>query len=214
MTAEPAPARPRRTGILGGTFDPPHLAHLVLAEAAREALHLDRVLFVPAGDPWRKADRRVTPAAIRLELVRVAVAALPWAEVSTVEFDREGPSYTADTVEALVVAGEPDEAWWFILGADALADMAYWHEPQRIVARARLAVAQRPGREGEPLVTEALRAVLPDIEARIDLLPMALTDLSATAIRARVRAGESTEGMLATQVREAVDRIGLYRDAD
>lgn len=212
MTAEPAPARPRRTGILGGTFDPPHLAHLVLAEAAREALHLDRVLFVPAGDPWRKADRRVTPAAIRLDLVRAAVGGVPWAAVSTVEVDREGPSYTAETVEALALAGEPDEAWWFILGADALADMAYWHEPHRIVARARLAVAMRPGREGEPLVTEALRAAVPDIEERIDVLPMALTDLSATAIRARVRAGGSTEGMLSPQVRALVDRLGLYRD--
>lgn len=211
---EPSPARPRRTGILGGTFDPPHLAHLALAEAARDALDLDRVLFVPAGDPWRKADRRVTRAAVRLELVRTAVEGLSWAEVSTAEVDREGPSYTAETVEALAAAGAPDEAWWFILGADALADMAYWHEPRRIVARARLAVARRPGREHEPLVTEALRAAVPDIEARIDVLPMALSDLSATAIRARVRAGGSTEGMLSRQVRAAVDRFGLYRDED
>lgn len=208
----PSATRPRRTGILGGTFDPPHLAHLALAEAARAALSLDRVLFVPAGDPWRKADRRVSPAAARLELVRAAIEGMPWAAVSTVEVDREGPSYTAETVEALAAAGDPGEAWWFILGADALADMAYWHEPRRIVARARLAVAQRPGREGEPLVTEALRAAVPGIEAYIDVLPMALSDLSATAIRTRVRAGESTDGMLPPSVRAVVDRLGLYRD--
>ena len=81
-----------RIGVFGGTFDPPHLAHLVLAAAARHALDLDRVLFVPAGNPWRKADREVTPAAARLDLVRAAVAPYAWAEVSTIEVDRDGPA--------------------------------------------------------------------------------------------------------------------------
>lgn len=201
----------RRTGILGGTFDPPHLAHLALAEAARTALNLDRVIFVPAGDPWRKADREVSAAGARVALVQMAIEPYEWAGLSTVEVERSGPSYTADTIEELVAAGEPDEAWWFILGADALADMAYWHEPQRIVARARLAVARRPGREGVPLVTEALRAAIPDIDDRIDLVPMELTDLSATAIRAKVAAGESTEGLLDPEVRALIDGLGLYR---
>ncbi|MDP2328708.1 MAG: nicotinate-nucleotide adenylyltransferase [Dehalococcoidia bacterium] len=201
----------RRTGILGGTFDPPHLAHLALAEAARVALHLDRVIFVPAGDPWRKADREVSPAGARIALVQMAIEPYEWAGLSTVEVERSGPSYTADTIEELVAAGEPDEAWWFILGADALEDMAYWHEPRRIVARARLAVALRPGREDEPLVTEALRAAVPGIDERIDLVPMVPTDLSATAIRAKVAAGESTEGLLDPEVRALIDGLGLYR---
>ncbi|MDO9444838.1 MAG: nicotinate-nucleotide adenylyltransferase [Dehalococcoidia bacterium] len=204
----------RRTGILGGTFDPPHLAHLALAEAARAALDLDRVIFVPAGDPWRKAAQEVSTAGARVTLVQMAIEPYEWAGLSTVEVERIGPSYTADTIEELVAAGEPDEAWWFILGADALADMAHWHEPRRIVARARLAVARRPGRPGredEPLVTEALRAAVPGIDDRIDLVPMELTDLSATAIRAKVAAGESTEGLLDPEVRALIDGLGLYR---
>lgn len=201
----------RRTGILGGTFDPPHLAHLALAEAARVALNLDRVIFVVAGDPWRKADREVSAAGARVALVQMAIEPYEWAGLSTVEVERSGPSYTADTIEELVAAGEPDEAWWFILGADALEDMAYWHEPRRIVARARLAVALRPRRENEPLVTEALRAAIPGIDERIDLVPMELTDLSATTIRTKVAAGESTEGLLDPEVRALIDGLGLYR---
>src|SRR5690606_22970189 len=122
-----------------------------LADAARIALRLDRVLFVVAGDPWRKSDREVTPASVRLDLVRTAIESFPWAEVSTVEVDREGPTYTADTLEALV---RPGEEWWFILGADALADMPAWKDPQRIVRCARLAVARRPSSDGA-LVTQA-----------------------------------------------------------
>ena len=123
-----------RVGVLGGTFDPPHLAHLVLAAAARRVLRLDRVVLVPAGDPWRKADRAVTQAQTRLRLVEAAAAALPWTEVSAIEVDRDGPTYTLDTFEELATA-EPAAAWWFLLGEDALADLPHWHEPKRLVQR-------------------------------------------------------------------------------
>jgi nicotinate-nucleotide adenylyltransferase len=206
-----AAERPLRTGVLGGTFDPPHLAHLALAQAAKDALDLDQVIFVVAGDPWRKAGRAISPASARVSMVQVAIEDLEWAGVSTIEVGRSGPSYTAETLEALVSGGEPDEAWWFILGADALADMAYWHEPQRIIEHARLAVARRPDREGEPLVTDALRAAVPEIDAAIDLLPMPLSDLSATEIRARVASGQPTDEMLPEVVRELIDALGLYR---
>ena len=133
-----------RIGVLGGTFDPPHVAHLALGEAAWRRLGLDRVIFVPAGDPWRKADRRVSPASRRLELVRAAVRDLPWAEVSTLEVDRPGPSYSQETLATLHIE-RPEAQLWFILGADALTDMPHWHEPERIIEIARLAVATRPG---------------------------------------------------------------------
>ena len=212
-------ARPRRTGILGGTFDPPHRAHLALAEAARVALDLDRVLFIPAGDPWRKAGRGVSAAADRLALVRAAVAGLPWAEVSTIEVDRDGPTYSVDTIDALRGGAggrtAPDERWWFILGADALADLPQWHEAARLASLVRFAVAQR-GDPTEaaagPLVTAGLRAAAPGIELRIDLVPMPLLDISATDIRARVRARRSTDGLLPDAVRAEIDARGLYRD--
>jgi len=210
VTAAAAASRTERprVGVLGGTFDPPHRAHLALAAAAREALRLDRVLFVVAGDPWRKSDRQVTPAALRVEMVRAAIAPLAWAEVSTVEVDREGPSYTAETLEALV---RPGEDWWFILGADALADMPAWREPRRIVASARLAVARRPRAVG-PLVPAALREVVPDVESRIDEVEMPPLDISATDIRERIRRGAATDAPLPPVVREVIDREGLYRE--
>ncbi len=202
----PQSSRPR-VGVLGGTFDPPHLAHLALADAARIGLRLDRVLFVVAGDPWRKSDREVTPAGARVEMVRAAIEPFAWAKVSTVEVDREGPSYTAETLEALV---RPGEDWWFILGADALADMPAWRDPGRIVACARLAVARRPNSDGA-LVTEALRSAVPGVEERIDVVSMSPLAISSTDIRGRVARGESTEFLLPPRVREVIDRLGLYR---
>jgi len=193
--------------MLGGTFDPPHNAHLALAEAARATLHLDRVVFVPAGDPWRKRDRNVTPAAARLEMVRAATAHLPWAHVSTVEVDRVGPSYTAETLTALV---QPDEDWWFILGADALADMPQWSEPHRILQLARLAVARRPDSTG-PMFTSEVRRTLPEVEARTDFIQMPQLDISATQIRRRLAAGEPTDDLLPHPVRNVIDRLALYR---
>lgn len=194
-----------RTGVLGGTFDPPHLAHLVLAAAAREALHLDRVVFVPAGEPWRKADREVTSAELRFEMTVAAVEPYAWAEVSRIEIDREGPSYAAETMAALAADGEQ---WWFILGSDALADLPAWHEPLVLIAVARLAVAVRP--PAEVSVPPETAAALPGIEARIDALPMVALDISSTDVRNRIRAGASTDVLVPEGVRAIVDRHGLY----
>jgi len=195
-----------RFGLLGGTFDPPHAAHLALAEAARTSLHLDSVVFVPAGDPWRKANRAVTSAAARLEMTRALVAGLSWAEVSTIEVDRAGPSYTAETIEML--ASTRGGEWWVILGADALADLEHWREPARIVAAARLGVAARPGARVE--ASTALRALVPGIEKRIDRIEMAEVDVSSTRLRARLRLGESAEGEIPPAVLDVVHRRGLY----
>lgn len=201
----------RRRGILGGTFDPPHLAHLALAAAARDRLALDSVLFIPAGDPWRKADRAVTAGPHRLAMVHAAVADLPWAEVSAIEVERQGPTYTIDTVEAL--AG-PGEHWWFIVGEDALRDLPHWHEPARLLERVRLAVARRDdGRAPGPLLTADLLRALPVLADCVDEVPLAPMEISATAIRARIRAGESTAGLLPDAVRAYIDAHGLYREA-
>lgn len=203
-----------RTGVLGGTFDPPHLAHLVLGAAAWRALQLDRVLFVPAGEPWRKTERSVTPSALRLELVRAAVAPLPWAEVSTIEVDRSGPTYTADTLRELAGAGGD---WWFLLGADALADLPRWHEPTAIIALARLGLASRAldaSTAGGP--SAAAEAQLPGlaqrIAERIDVVPMPPLEIAATDLRARIRDGRPTRYLLPEAVRALIDQHALYRD--
>jgi len=195
-----------RTGVLGGTFDPPHLAHLVLAAAAREALHLDRVVFVPAGEPWRKADREVTPAELRFEMTVAAVEPYEWAEVSRIEIDRGGPSYAAETMAALAADGA---AWWFILGSDALVDLPAWHEPLALIAAARLAVAVRP--PAVVSVPPETVAALPGIESRIDAVAMVSLDISSTDVRNRIRAGESTDVIVPEGVRAVVDRYSLYR---
>lgn len=195
-----------RVGVLGGTFDPPHLAHLVLAAAARRTLALARVVLVPAGDPWRKADRDVTPARTRLRLVEAAAESLPWAEVSSVEVEREGPTYSIETFEELATA-EPDASWWFLLGEDALADLPHWHEPQRLVEAVRFGLAQRPGAEPAASTLDAL----PGLADRVDLVPMPALDVSASALRARVARGEPTTPLLPAAVRAVIDELGLYR---
>ena len=196
-----------RTGLLGGTFDPPHLAHLALAAAAHRALELDRVLFAPAGDPYRKAARAVSPPEARLRMVEAAVAPFAWAEVSTVDLDEPGPTYTAETLARLsAVGGE----WWFIAGEDVLVDLPNWRDPPRIIEYARLAVAARPPLEGR--VPVETRAAVPGIEDRIDWIELPALAVSSTELRRRLAAGEPTELWLPEGVREVVERLGLYRD--
>lgn len=195
-----------RVGVLGGTFDPPHLGHLTLAAAARHALELDRVVLVPAGEPWRKAGSEVSPAATRLQMTEAAAAPFDWIDVSEIELRRSGPSYSAETLEELAAGGGE---WWFILGADALADMAQWHEPARIVAAARLAVAARG--DESIVVPAALTSVVPAIEQRIDRVPMPRLTVSASELRERLSEGRSTDLLLTEAVRRVIDETGLYR---
>ena len=195
-----------RAGILGGTFDPVHVGHLVLAEQARDALALDLVLFVPAGEPWRKSHRVITAGADRLEMLRRAIDGNDAFGISDVELRREGPTYTADTLEALA-AERLDDEFWFIVGADALADLPNWHEPERIVQHARLAVAPREG-------DESVEAVLPPIEGiagRVDRFSMPRMEISSTDIRARVAARRSVRYLVPDAVAAYIADRRLYR---
>ena len=137
-----------KLGVLGGTFDPIHLGHLAAAEAARSALALDRVLFVPAGDPWLKAGATISPGEHRLAMVRAAIAGVPAYEASTVEVDRPGPTYTEVTLAQLQETYGPDTELHFIVGADTVHDLARWHEPAEVLARCTLVVMGRPA-QGE-----------------------------------------------------------------
>jgi nicotinate-nucleotide adenylyltransferase len=172
-----------RLGVLGGTFDPVHLGHLVIGEIAREQLKLDRVVFIPTGHSWRKPDRVITDGEHRLAMLRLAAVGNPAFEVSSLEVDRPGPSSTDVTREALA-AENPAAELYFILGRDALADLPHWRNPKRIVELATLAVADRPSGE-TPLADEPL---LPGLEARLVWLTMPVVGISATDIRRRVAA--------------------------
>lgn len=197
---------------MGGTFDPPHVAHLVLAEAARSQLSLERVIFVPAGDPWRKADREVTPAFDRLAMLRLAVAGDPYFEVCDVEVRKKGPSYTVDTLSALRERLGPGSELYFILGEDALRDLPNWKEPRRLTELAWLAAARRGG--GRPgsreLVSEELERAVPGIGKRVVPIDMPVIDVSATRLRERARSGASLRYLVPPAVEEYIRRHGLY----
>ena len=199
-----------KVGVLGGTFDPPHLGHLILAQEAQNALGLARVLFVPAGEPWRKAGRELSPREQRLALVRQAVAGNPAFAVSTAEVDRPGPSYTAETMAELRQQFGPATELFFIMGADSLVDFPHWHQPLRILELARLAVAER-----SPLGNEALEEAVPEklseaLRQRVVWLSMPLIAISASAVRERVRQGLSIRYWVPEAVGEYIHGQRLY----
>ena len=179
-----------RVGALGGTFDPLHRAHLHLADTAAQALELDRMILIPAGDPWRKRDRDVTPAEHRLAMTIAAVEERQGGlEVSDLEVRRDGPTYTLDTVRELRDRGAR-QLWW-IMGADAVLDLPHWHKPNEILTCARIAAAVRPGAE---LDRRQLDRIVYGLGRWLDWVPMEPIDLSASELRNRIRAGEDVSG--------------------
>ncbi len=198
-----------RLGILGGTFDPVHCGHLALARAALDEVGLDRVLFLPAGRPWRKADREITSAEHRLAMLCLVLEGESAFEIATLELDREGPSYAADTLEVLQ-AGRPSDELFFILGEDALVDLPNWARPQRMLELAVLVVARRVGVERKAVDEAGQR--LPGLLDRVVWLKMPLLDMSGTEIRDRIRRGLPVGGDLIPPAEEAYIREhGLYR---
>jgi nicotinate-nucleotide adenylyltransferase len=189
-----------RLGVFGGTFDPPHAGHLALAEWAREALRLDRVLFVPAGAPPHKRREGLSPAAERLALTRLAVRGNPGFAVSSLEARRRGPSFTVETLRALRAA-HPGARLVLLMGQDSLAEFETWREPDTIAALATLAVAVRPG------------APRPRTRRRVVWLDNPGLEVSSRALRARVRAGRSIRYLVPDAVARRIERRGLYRGA-
>jgi len=203
-----------RVGILGGTFDPIHFGHLVIAEEVGEALSLDRVLFIPAFDPPHKPDDGMTAATMRTEMVELAIAGNSRFAVSRVELEREGVSYTADTVERLVADARAEgvaRRFHFIMSIETLAQLRTWHEPLRLLANCRLVVVPRPG---WPLpAAAALRAMLPqgapvDCVDLVETVPLAN---SASDVRRRAAAGLSIRYLVPPAVEAYIHERGLYR---
>jgi nicotinate-nucleotide adenylyltransferase len=184
------------------------MGHLILAEEARLALGLEQVLFVPAGNPWRKAGQELSPREDRLAMVRLAVGGNPHFAASTLEIEREGPSYTAETLAALREQLTADSEIFLILGQDSLADLPNWWQPQRIISLARLAVAARTA--WEPAQADALEREVPGISQRLVWLDMPRIDISSTAVRERVRRGLSIRYWVPPAVEEYIRQHGLY----
>ena len=192
-------------GLLGGTFDPPHLGHLVLGECARVQLGLDRVYFMPAGDPWRKAGRGVSSATHRLAMTHLAIADNPDFHLDEREGERIGPTYTVDTLREMHVQGLDEVV--LILGSDALADMPAWREPDVITALARLAVAPKGADESEQ-ARLAAQAGLREAPIPIDMPPL---PVSSTLVRDRVRLRVPIRYLVPEAVEAYIDLHGLYR---
>jgi nicotinate-nucleotide adenylyltransferase len=201
----PTPTIARSLGVLGGTFDPIHLGHLALAEEAREALGLERVLFVPASMPPHKQGIGVTAAADRAAMVDLAIADNRAFRSSRIELERTGPSYTVDTLEELRRdAGD----LWLILSAETYRDLPAWRRPDRILELARLAVAPRDGYELP--ATPRIRGT----DARVTFLSGPRLRVSASEIRDRVAAGRSIRYLVPVAVSRYIADHGLYRPPD
>jgi nicotinate-nucleotide adenylyltransferase len=195
-----------RLGVLGGTFDPLHIAHLVMADQACGQLNLERILFVPAGHPPHKLDRVVSSVEHRVTMTQLAIAGDARFELSRVDVDRPGPHYTADML-ALLRASHPESALYLLVGSDSLRDLATWHDPARVIAQARLAVMRRPG--GEP-DWHSLEVLLPGIAAQVDWLDAPWLDVSSTDIQRRVRAGLSIQYLVTEAVERYIVQQELY----
>ena len=197
------------TGVFGGTFDPIHLAHLAVAEAARDTFGLRRVLFIPAAQPPHKPGRVISQVEHRLAMVEAAVAGNPAFEVSRIEVDRAGPSYTVDTLAALCDA-DPGDHLALILSAESYSELATWHEPRRILDLADLIVAPRVGyAEADP---ELVPRQFPDAPAAIAFMDGPRIRLSASEIRQRAAEGRSVRYLVPDAVAAYIGDHGLYQD--
>jgi nicotinate-nucleotide adenylyltransferase len=197
----------RRIGVMGGTFDPIHHGHLVAAEEARWQFDLERVVFVPAGQPWQKPVG-VSPAEHRYLMTVIATASNPAFLVSRLEIDHPGPTYTVDTLRRLR-AGEPDGTrLFFIIGADAVLQILTWKEPDRVLAQAELIAATRPGFELDRLVNQ-----IPGAASRVHPMDIPALAISASDIRARVARGAPIQYLVPDGVARYIQQHGLYRPA-
>lgn len=198
---------PCRIGVLGGTFDPIHAGHLAVAGAVADRLGLDRVIFVPSGQPWMKAAPPQAGPADRLRMVELAIVQDPRFEVSRVDIDRPGPTYAVDTMADLQDAHGRQSAgqqvdWHFIVGVDALAGFMQWREPSRLLTMTRLVAVTRPGHA---------RPVVPLPADAVDFIAVPPVDVSSTRIRALVAEGRSITGLVAPAVEHYISAHGLYR---
>ena len=197
-----------RTGVLGGTFDPVHRGHILVAEAARDALSLSEVLVVPTGQPMLKANKRITAVEHRLAMLRLAVAGIPWIKVSNMEIERHGPSYTVDTIAVLRKQRGAGDDIYFIIGWDGLEHFIEWREPERVISMCFMAVVPRPGFTRPDICT--LENRLPGITDRVVFLDKPLTDINSTAIREKAAKGESIDNLVPGPVADYIKEHKLY----
>lgn len=199
-----------KIGILGGTFDPIHTGHLILAETAYDAAGLDRMILMPTGRSYFKDGQHVTDPQTRLAMTRLAVAGTDHYAASDMETNRPGRTYTADTLEALHEA-YPDDALYYIVGADTLVQMHSWWRPERVFALAHILVATRSDEMDTEGVVHEIERLTASFGAQITLLPVRNIEISSTNIRERVAAGRSIHFLVPDAVEQYIKEQHLYR---
>ncbi len=192
-----------KVGVFGGTFDPPHVGHLEIAGRAKAALHLERILFVPAWIPPHKRRPDLTDFETRVRMTEAAVEGHRDFEVSRIEAERGGASYTVDTL-TILLERHPNWSMWLILGSDTLLEMPGWKEPGRIVCMARLGVYPRAG---------SVRSEPAWAHGRVDWIEGPLVEVSSSMIRALVADGQPIKGLVPDPVVQIIEEKGLYRGA-
>lgn len=191
----------RQIGVLGGTFDPIHLGHLIIAEYAVDDASLDKVVFVPAGEPYMKK-RTISSAVDRLAMVELAIKGNPKFESSDVDINRAGPTYTIDTLRALRAKLGDGAALSLIMGADSVAELPRWHKVKELLTICTILAFARPG---------VTRVVAPEMKSKINWVEAPLVEISATDIRDRVKAGKNITYIVSERVKDYIKKRGLYQ---
>ena len=197
-----------RIGVLGGTFDPIHWGHLMIAEVACARLGLQEMVFVPAGQPPHKLGRQITGPEQRLEMVELATAGNPLFAISRVDVDRMGPCYTVDTIRLLRDAWGVEADIFFLIGADSLVELPTWHRPDLLMRLCHVVVLGRPG---YPVDWDELDRLLPGAAVLIKMLDTPVLDVSSTDIKQRVRQGLSIHHLVPPSIERYIYEHGLYR---
>jgi len=199
-----------RIGISGGTFDPIHYGHLIAAQEIREKLKLDKVIFIPVGDPPHKTDIKVTDSVHRLNMVRKAIESNSFFEASTIDIDRPGYTYTIDTLMELKDKYPENSEFYFIIGADTLPQLVTWKQYTKVFTLCRFAAVMRPGFASKEIYNEA-RRLERCFSAKIDIIDTPMIEISSTDIRKRVRESRSIKYLVPESVEEYIYANGLYR---
>jgi len=196
----------KRLGVMGGTFDPIHHGHLLTAEEALQQFELDEVVFLPTGHPWMKTDRVVSAAEDRYLMVVIATASNPRFSVSRLEIERDGPTYTVDTLRELQAERGPDVELYFVTGADAMLEIFQWKSAEEALEMAHFIAATRPGYDLGPFEQGA-----PTSHPRVSVMAIPALAISSTDIRERVRDGRPIRYLVPEGVQTYIDKAGLYR---
>jgi nicotinate-nucleotide adenylyltransferase len=196
----------KRVGILGGTFDPPHIGHLILGEYTVEALDLDLLLFVPAADPPHKQDRSKTPVHDRLAMLECALAGNQHFTLSRIDIDRPGPHYSVDMVK-IVQAQHPSAELYFVMGGDSLRDLPKWHNPAEFITLCKLAVMRRPFDDASPDMHES---VLPGLAQRVVVIDAPVLEISSSEIVRRLQTGLSVRYLVPDAVLTYIAQHHVY----